>query len=210
VKSGYEIPSLYYRRVSRNNWSQKAVATTTQEIEHLAKLISGIRIAMMTTVCKGGSLRSRPMATQGPPFDGGLWFFIQANSSKVGEVTEEGQVNVTYENAQESVYVSLSGQATLVQDRQQIEKLWHDDLRIWFPKGVHDPQLALLRIDVDRWSYWDGRTNDLSEHRGRLGDAPAEVIPDLGDHRRVDLSGVWVSQDVGTSKTRNEIPLNGL
>lgn len=182
---------------------------TTQETEHLEKLIKGIRIAMMTTVCKDGSLCSRPMATLEPPFDGGLWFFTKADSSKAGEVEEEGQVNVTWENSRESVYVSLSGQATLVQDRQQIEKLWHEDLRIWFPKGLNDPQLALLRIDVDRWAYWDARSDEMSEHSGDLRVAPAEVIPDLGDHRRVDLSGVWVSQDVGTTKTRNEVPLNG-
>ncbi len=183
--------------------------SSKRDIDHLENLIRGIRIAMMTTVCKDGSLCSRPMATQAPPFDGGLWFFTKADSAKVGEVEEEGQVNVTYENSEESVYVSLSGRATLVQDRQMIEKLWHEDLRVWFPDGVNDPQLALLRVDVDKWAYWDAQSNAMSEHNGTLKDAPAEVAPDLGDHRRVDLSGVWVSQDVGTTKTRNEVPLNG-
>ena len=164
---------------------------------------------MMTTVCKDGSLCSRPMTTVKPDFDGGLWFFIKADLARVGQVEEEGQVNVTYENSRDSVYVSLSGRATLVLDRQQIEKSWHEELMVWFPDGLHDPQLALLRVDVDKWAYWDAQSSAMSEHSGTLKDAPAEVIPDLGDHRRVDLSGVWVSQDVGTTKTRNENPLNG-
>ena len=161
---------------------------------------------MMTTVCKDGSLNSRPMVTQEPQFDGGLWFFTRADSIKVGEVEEEGQVNLTYENSQESVYVSLSGKATLVQDWQQIEKLWNEELTAWFPEGLKDPQLALLRVDVCRWAYWDAQSSVMSEHCGSFDDAPTEVIPDIGDHRRVDISGVWVSQDVGTSKTRNEPP----
>jgi len=161
---------------------------------------------MMTTVCKDGSLNSRPMVTQEPQFDGGLWFFTRADSAKVGEVEEEGQVNLTYENSQETVYVSLSGKATLVQDRQQIEKLWKEELTAWFPEGLKDPQLALLRVDVCRWTYWNAQTGVMSQHSGSLDDAPAEVIPDIGDHRRVDISGVWVSQDVGTAKTRNEPP----
>ena len=161
---------------------------------------------MMTTVCKDGSFCSRPMATQEPHFDGGLWFFTKADSAKVGEVEEEGQVNLTYENSLESIYVSLSGRATLVQDRQMIEKLWHEDLKIWFPEGVSDPLLALLRVDVDKWAYWDAQSSAMSEHSGILKDAPVEVVPDLGDHRRVDLSGVWISQDVGTAKNRNEVP----
>jgi len=180
--------------------------TSTGDIDHLENLIRGIRIAMMTTVCKDGTLCSRPMATQEPHFDGGLWFFTKADSSKVGEVEEEGQVNLTYENSTESIYVSLSGRATLVQDRQLIEGLWHEDLRVWFPEGVNDPLLALLRVDVARWAYWDAQSSAMFEHSGILKDAPAAVIPaDLGDHRRVDVSGIWISQDVGTTKTRNKV-----
>ena len=181
-------------------------ATSPQEIDHLSNLIRGIRIAMMTTVCKDGSLCSRPMTTLEPKFDGSLWFFTKADSARTGEVEEEGQVNVTYENSLESVYVSLSGRAMLILDPQQIEKLWHEDLRVWFPEGLNDPQLALLRVDVDKWAYWDSQPPGMSEHNGQLKEAPAEVIPEHGDHQRVDISGVWVSQDVGTTKTRNEVP----
>jgi len=180
-------------------------ATSTQDIDHLAKLIRGIRIAMMTTVCKDGSLCSRPMTIVNPDFDGGLWFFTKVDSATTGSVEEEGQVNVTYENSQESIYVSLSGRATLVLDPQQNEKLWHEDLRMWFPDGLNDPQLALLRIDVDKWAYWDSQSQGMSEHTGHLKDAPAEVSPAHGDHERVDLGAAWVSQDVGTAKTRNEV-----
>ena len=80
---------------------------------------------------------------------------------------------------------------------------------MWFPDGMNDPQLALLRVDVDKWAYWDAQSSAMFEHTGTLKDAPAEVIPDLEDQRRVDLSGVWTSQDVGTTKTRNENSLNG-
>jgi len=146
------------------------------------------------------------MTTVDPDFDGGLWFFTKVESAGTGKVEEEGQVNVTYENSQESIYVSLSGRATLVLDPQQNEKLWHEDLKMWFPEGLNDPHLALLRIDVDKWAYWDSQSNKMSEHSGQLKDAPAEVIPEHRDQERVDLSGVWVSQDVGTTKTRNELP----
>lgn len=124
------------------------LSATSQDIDDLQDLIRHIRIAMMTTVCKDGSLNSRPMVTLEPQLNGGLWFFTRADSAKVGEVEEEGQVNITYENSLESVYVSLSGMATLVQDRQQIEKLWKEELIVWFPEGLKDPQLALLQVDV--------------------------------------------------------------
>ena len=65
-------------------------------------------------------------------------------------------------------------------------------------RGIRTAMMTTVCKDGSMW-----------EHSGTLKDAPAEVIPDLGDHRRVDLNGVWTSQDVGTSKTRNENPLNG-
>ena len=145
------------------------------------------------------------MATQDPHFDGGLWFFTKADSGKVGEV-EEGQVNLTYETALESIYVSLSGRATLVQAWQTIETLWREDLRIWFPEGVSDPLLAMLRVDVDKWASWDAPSRATSEHSGILQDAPTEVVPNLGHHRRVHIRGLWISQDVGIKKNRYEIP----
>jgi general stress protein 26 len=55
-----------------------ATANTTrnnEDVEKLAKLIKGIKFAMLTTALPDGSLRSRPMATQNTAFDGTLWFF---------------------------------------------------------------------------------------------------------------------------------------
>ncbi|MEJ7592287.1 MAG: pyridoxamine 5'-phosphate oxidase family protein [Planctomycetaceae bacterium] len=181
-------------------------STTSQDIQHLAELIKGIRIAMITTVCKDGSLRSRPMATQEPDFDGTLWFFTSADSAKAGEVEEEGQVNVTYEDSDASIYVSISGRATLVLDRQKIEELWNQDVAPWFPGGVHDPQLALLRVDADKWEYWDCQSGVMVQRSGQLKETATEAVHQQRNQQGSDLAGVWVSQDVGTAKNRNEIP----
>lgn len=142
--------------------------TIAQEVERLAELIKGIRIAMMTTVSCDGSLSSRPMATQDSPIDGGLWFFTYIDTTKVEDVKDESAVSLTYENPLESVYVSLSGRAVLVKDRKQMEKLWHEDLREWFPDGLNNPQLALLRVEIERWSYWTVDASVISEHRGDM------------------------------------------
>ncbi|MEJ7590031.1 MAG: hypothetical protein WKF77_00630 [Planctomycetaceae bacterium] len=33
-----------------------------------------------------------------------------------------------------------------------------DDLRVWFSDGLKDILLALLRIDVDKWAYWEAQS----------------------------------------------------
>jgi hypothetical protein len=100
--------------------------------------------------------------------------------------------------------VSLSGLATLSVDRQKIEELWSADVEPWFPEGIQDSQLALLRVDIDKWEYWDARSGVMVFCEGALTEPAAEFVQEVGDHLRVDLSGIWVTQDVGNSRMRNE------
>ena len=135
--------------------------TSDEEIKHLARLIHGIKVAMLTTVCEDGSLHSRPMATLETDFGGALWFFTSVDSPKVGEMQQERQVNVSYTDHSEERYVSISGRAGLVVDRVKINELWKPCYEVWFHKGLDDPQLALLRVDAERAEYWDCRSSTM-------------------------------------------------
>ena len=42
-----------------------------------------------------------------------------------------------------------------VTDRGKMKELWSPLHKAWFPKGLDDPNIELLRIDVDRAEYWD-------------------------------------------------------
>lgn len=181
------------------------IQPTLAEQKHLASLISGIKVAMLTTIDPDGTLRSRPMATLRAEFDGTLSFFTNANSPKVEAVQHDQQVNVSYDDFDADRYVSISGRATLTQDRQKLEELWSPILLAWFPLGLEDPQLALLRVEADSWEYWDGPTATMVP-RDCHKSAPllAEEILALEKPRTGDMSDTWISQDVGTSKTRNK------
>ena len=126
-----------------------------ENIEKLGDLIKDIRIAMLTTADKDGTLRSRPMGTLKTPFDGDLWFFTSSESPKVGEVEREHQVNLSYADPGGNTYVSVSGRATLVRDRAKMEALWSPALKAWFPNELDEPDIALLRVHVEKAEYWD-------------------------------------------------------
>ena len=122
---------------------------------HLAELIKGIKVAMMTTVEKDGSLRSRPMWTQNKDFDGQLWFFTRDHCPKVDEVERDKHINLGYADPSHDRFVSVSGTAKVVTDKEKIRELWDPSLKAWFPKGLEDPDIALLRVDVTKAEYWD-------------------------------------------------------
>ena len=124
-------------------------------VAKLGALIKKMKFAMLTTLDEDGTLRSRPMATQEVEFDGTLWFFTRASAPKVGEVEKEHQVNVAYAEPNDQTYVSVSGRANVVRDKAKAEELWNPALKAWFPKGLDDPDLALLKVEVDKAEYWD-------------------------------------------------------
>ena len=128
------------------------------DLKKLRKLIKGARVAMLTTVGPDGTLRSRPMATLKAPFEGDVWFFTRANAPKADEIRDNDQVNVSFSAGEDDRYLSISGTASLVRDKERLEQLWSGRLKNWFPDGKKDPDLALLRVRVDRAEYWDAKT----------------------------------------------------
>lgn len=128
---------------------------TQNDAKLLSDKIKGIRIAMMTTVEADDVLRSRPMATQDMEFDGDLWFFTKASAPKVDDVEHHQQVNLSYAKPDDNLFVSVSGTAQLVRDRQKMDQLWKPLLKAWFPNGKDDPELALLKVTVNSAEYWD-------------------------------------------------------
>ena len=127
----------------------------------LRELMDGINYGMLTTI-DAGSLRSRPMAVLKPEeFNGELWFFTRASSHKVDEVEREHHVNVSFAEPKHNRYVSVSGLAQLVRDRRKNEHYWNPAYKAWFPDGLDDPDLALLKVDVDQAEYWDSPKSSM-------------------------------------------------
>jgi len=133
--------------------------STSETAQRLAKLVEKIDIAMFTTVGPGGYLVSRPLSTQAARFDGErVWFFVDASSPKVDEIKRNRRVNVSYASQDRNTYVSLAGDARLDRDRARIASLWNDALKAFFPKGMDDPDLALIRFDTDSATIWKAET----------------------------------------------------
>ena len=162
--------------------------TSSNEFQHLAHLIRGIKTAMLTTASADGSLRSRPMATLEGEFDGTLWFFTRADAPKVGEVRQEEQVNVSYADADGQRFVSVSGRAALVLDREKIQELWNPVYKAWFPKGLDDPQIALLRVEADKAEYWDAQSSAMVQLISLVKELVTRPSYPSGENQKVDLS----------------------
>jgi general stress protein 26 len=155
----------------------------------LYEMIKSMKIAMMTTVDTDGSLHSRPMHSQEADEHGDLWFFTQIQSPKVTEVSRDNEVNLAYSDPNGQNYVSVYGKAEIVRDKAKIQEKWSEGMRTWFPKGVDDPQIALIRVHPIKGEYWDSPSSTMLHLFGYAKAAiTGEPPKNPGDQEKVNLS----------------------
>ncbi|HEX4610957.1 MAG TPA: pyridoxamine 5'-phosphate oxidase family protein [Urbifossiella sp.] len=119
----------------------------------LRELLEEFGLAMLVTRTPAGELRGRPMALAEVEPDGTLWFATDRYSAKVDELAKDGHVAVTMQSR--TKFVSLSGTAAVVEDREKVGRLWKAEWKVWFTGGKDDPNLLLLRVAGHDGEYWD-------------------------------------------------------
>ncbi|MEO8132148.1 MAG: pyridoxamine 5'-phosphate oxidase family protein [Bryobacteraceae bacterium] len=163
-------------------------ASRQDAIKKLRELIKDLRVGMLTTVTEeDGTLRSRPMATQEAEFDGDLWFLTSIDSAKSHEIDKDHRVNVSYADAGANRFVSVSGTARVFRDEKKIKSLWSPLYKAWFPKGVSDPSIALLRVQVDDAEYWDGPSSTFVQIVGFVKALATGTQYEGANHEKVAL-----------------------
>jgi general stress protein 26 len=153
----------------------------------VAEMVGDAKFAMLTTLEKDGTLRSRPMATMQLDSKGDLWFFTSLSSSKIEEARPDQQVNLSYARTDKQDYLSVSGAAELVHDKEKMQSLWSPWLKPWFPKGLDDPDLALLRVSILEAEYWDAPDSVTARAYGLVKALATGDTHELGEHRKIDV-----------------------
>lgn len=80
-----------------------------------------------------------------------LYFFIGKNN----RMARGGRAMVQFVSKGQDFFACLSGMACIDNDRAMIDKLWSREAEAWFPKGKEDPDLSLLRFDIEDAELWE-------------------------------------------------------
>jgi general stress protein 26 len=158
-------------------------------LEKLREMVKDIDFCMMTTVDENGLLHSRPMSVneQVDP-NGDLWFFTSASSHKVSEISRLPKVNVSFADPDNQHYVSVSGTAQLVRDKTKIEELWKPEFKIWFPEGKDDPDVALLKVSLEKAEYWDSPSSTIGYVLNFVSSLVTGKEADRGENQKIDFT----------------------
>jgi general stress protein 26 len=150
---------------------QETEPTTTdssepEPIERIRRMIKGARVAMLTTVDPDGHLHSRPMATQEVTPEGDVWMFTSADSAKAGEIRNDANVSLTWSRPGLDRYVCACGVAEVVDDRDRMRTLWNPLYKAWFPQGLDDRDLRLVRVRLVRAEWWSTPGRNITQAVG--------------------------------------------
>lgn len=124
-----------------------------EEKEHLYELLKDFSTAMLASRTLDNSLHARPMAVAELRPDAEAYFVTDARSPKVAEIEAHPDVLVTFQSSSE--FATLYGTASVVRNRAEVDRLWKEPWRVWFPEGKDDPNLVLINVKPRSGEFWD-------------------------------------------------------
>ena len=159
-----------------------------EQIHTIAAKVKDIRFGMFTSVGPGGALSSRPLTSQQIDGEGNMWFFTSDAAEFTHDLQAHPGANITFADPEHSIYLSLTGKAYLLKDRNKAKELWNPAVQAWFPKGLDDPHLSLIMLRIETAEYWDANTSKMKQLFAMAKAAfTGERPSDLGEHTTICL-----------------------
>lgn len=128
--------------------------SSQEQAEHFISLLKKFSNVMLVTHTGDHGFHARPMAVAKVEDDGLLWFITSEETVKVHEIELDSHVHLIAQDGN-SAFLSLTGRASLIGDREKIAHLWQEPYRVWFPKGKDDPTIELIAVRPERGEFWD-------------------------------------------------------
>lgn len=106
---------------------------------------------------------ARPMTALAEGDHGPLWFFTSTENGIVEHLGAGNRAVATFVDKGHHLFAALQGTLALDTDPSTIERLWNPFIAAWYPGGMADPKLRLLRLEAHSAEIW---VNDSSVFDG--------------------------------------------
>ena len=103
----------------------------------------------------------------------------------VEQVQKFPTVTLAFADPGGSDYVTITGQASVSNDRARIKELWSPFAKAWWD-GPEDPEIRLLTVLPENAELWEG-PNRLAAAAIMLSAAVTGAKPPVGDHGAVQM-----------------------
>lgn len=150
------------------------------------ELIEAVRIGMLVTVREESEgMRARPMAAHVKAEEGAIYFLTDVEGRKDDEVQQDHHVCLAFSDPKSERYASVSGRATVSNDRVKIRELFSVAAKAWWD-SPDDPSIRLVRVTPTEAEIWKGPGRIVSMIKMAAA-AATGGRPDLGENAKVKM-----------------------
>ena len=157
---------------------------TARDIDRVWELMKKIGFAMLVTR-DGDKLRARPMSASLDRGSNTIYFLTDARRHKDDEIARNPNVNLSFANASDQKYVSVSGTAVVSNDRAKIKQLFSTPAKAWWD-SAEDPNIRVISIAPDDAEFRDTPGSVISYVKMAAA-AVTGTRPDIGENRKVAI-----------------------
>lgn len=157
---------------------------TAADIDRAWNLMDKIGFAMLVTR-DGGNLRARPMRAFVAREDNAIYMLTDARRHKDEEIARDPGINLSFADAGDQKYVSVTGTAAVCNDRAKIKELFSTPAKAWWD-SADDPNIRVLKVSPHDAEFWDTPGSVISYVKMAAA-AMTGTRPDIGTNRKVAI-----------------------
>lgn len=157
---------------------------TQSDREQVWSLMEKIGFCMLAAH-DGEVIRARPMAAYPDRDESAIYFLTDANSHKEEAVRSDPDVCLAFADAGDQTYVSVTGRASVSNDRDKIRDLWSTPAKAWWD-NADDPSIRVLRVTPVDAQYWDSPGTVVSYIKMAAA-VVSDARPAVGDNTKTNM-----------------------
>lgn len=137
------------------------IRTEESAVAKMRAIAAESNICMLITNAVAGERRNRPMAAVTIDDEGNCWFFASKSSGKLKDIQGNNKIQLVYAHPENDHYLEVHGTGVVICDQEEIARKWSPLVNEWFPAGITDPEVCLVKLEVTIVFYWDTGTKGI-------------------------------------------------
>jgi general stress protein 26 len=125
-----------------------------QAVTKLQELIGKSSTCLFASNLTELPIHVSPMRVQETDYEGRLWFFSAADSTRNRHINADPRVQLLFTNTPDMEFLTVFGTASISTDKDLIDRLWDGLVEAWFD-GKEDPNVSLICVQPAAVHYWD-------------------------------------------------------
>lgn len=159
------------------------------KMDKIQALVKDIKYTMLTTRTSENHLHACPMNTVETSIGAKeIWLIGHNPSDTVDNIKVNDEVNLAYSSDDNKKFLSVTGKAHLVENKEKLDELWMPVYNAFFEHGKEDPKVQLIKVVPHGAEYWDN--GSAIANMVKIGSAAVtttKIEEGLGENFSVEL-----------------------